>query len=639
RRTLRALTAEDTRRLLTEVLDNVDSVPPDLIDLIIARSEGNPLFVEEFLRMLFDNGIFEWQPDAQRWKLNAFTYQTTGTNLPNGLMGVFQARLDDLSEEVRQVVQAAAVVGQTFWEGAVASIMGKSVRPMLEDLARRNIITERVRSRIENEGEYTFRTLLYHDVTYAMLPRNYRLGYHQKTAEWLEKHAANRPDMLDLLAEQYTHAERQLDALIAYTAAAEYQLERGLLNEARTLAERGLGSLSGVSREQALPHASRLWLVQARTAHARYRYPEAVSNSKGALRLLDELMDDDMNDIRVQAAVTMGSSHVHMGSYGEAETALTDVAEIVDESGDQTLQSLLLRSFGLLYIARGDLSRTNMYLQQAINASEASGSEREIAAVKSLLGRTAMDRGDFSTALDYLEAVFSINERTTSVHYQISDLLLLAHVYRCLFQYETALQYTTRADHLAIEVGQTVPVINLERGMARIGMGDYEAGMDEVRLASEHTFDSLQEQHHARLAYVRALAQTGHFEQCLIAAEAFAPVAQEHNPLIYGRVMLWWAVALYCTGGEGALQKLETAMQHEVQYGGRDTWLCYYALGMVTSDFQQSAMYREKANETLKAIATGLYRRPDLAAAVNNRANIAGVFNEWLDPDSTNPTR
>ncbi|MEO1440099.1 MAG: hypothetical protein AAFV33_06815, partial [Chloroflexota bacterium] len=639
-RTLTPLSAWETQQLLDEVLAHVDNVPPELVQLIIDRSEGNPLFVEEFLRMLFDNGIFEWRAETQRWNLNALEYRMTGNDLPNGLMGVFQARLDDLSEDVREVVQVAAVVGQTFWEGAVATIVGRDVRLMIEDLMRRNIITERVRSRIENEGEYTFRTLLYHDVTYAMLPRNYRLTYHQQAADWLEKHAANRPDMLDTLAEQYTHAERPLDALMAYTAAAEYQLERGMLNDARTMAERGLGSSQKVtSREQALPLNSRLWLVQARTAHARHRYAEAISNSKGALRLLKELPDNRMQSIRVQAAVTMGSSYINMGSYAEAEASLTDVMEIVELSHDAALQSLLLRSFGLLYIARGDLSRANLYLQQAIGASERSESDRETAAVLSLLGRTALSRGDFSTALDYMEHVLSLNEKAGNVHYQISDLLLLARIYRCLFQYDVALQQVTAADRLAIEIGSTNPGLNIERGLARIGMGLFDEGMADVRMASEHPYDSVQGQHRARLAHIRALAQTGNFDECVQMSVDFAAEVEAHNMLIYGRVKLWWGVALHRMGQPGALQTLVTAMQHEVKYGGRDTWLCYHALSMAEPDMEQCVKYREYANDTLEAIAAGLYRRPQLERVVSDRANITHVFNEWLDPDSTSPPR
>ncbi|MEL7235967.1 MAG: hypothetical protein AAGK74_15785, partial [Chloroflexota bacterium] len=178
-----------------------------------------------------------------------------------------------------------------------------------------------------------------------------------------------------------------------------------------------------------------------------------------------------------------------------------------------------------------------------------------------------------------------------------------------------------------------------ERGLARIGMGLFDEGMADVRMASEHPYDSVQGQHRARLAHIRALAQTGNFDECVQMSVDFAAEVEAHNMLIYGRVKLWWGVALHRMGQPGALQTLVTAMQHEVKYGGRDTWLCYHALSMAEPDMEQCVKYREYANDTLEAIAAGLYRRPQLERVVSDRANITHVFNEWLDPDSTSPPR
>ena len=114
--TLPPLTAKQIRRLLSIVLQPVDGIPPELPMLISERSEGNPLYIEEFLRMLFDNNVFEKSGDG-RWHVNRFYYQTVKGQLPKGLMGVFQARLDDLPMRTRQVVQVAACMGQTFLGG------------------------------------------------------------------------------------------------------------------------------------------------------------------------------------------------------------------------------------------------------------------------------------------------------------------------------------------------------------------------------------------------------------------------------------------------------------------------------------------------------------------------------------------
>ncbi|MEO0561747.1 MAG: AAA family ATPase, partial [Chloroflexota bacterium] len=79
---LSPLTEPQIRQILDAVLDYVDNVPEDLIELIVARAEGNPLFVEEFLRMLFDNGVFKFREDTTRWRVDSIQYHMMEDHLP-----------------------------------------------------------------------------------------------------------------------------------------------------------------------------------------------------------------------------------------------------------------------------------------------------------------------------------------------------------------------------------------------------------------------------------------------------------------------------------------------------------------------------------------------------------------------------
>ncbi|MDQ7035838.1 MAG: AAA family ATPase [Anaerolineae bacterium] len=120
--TLNRLKSDATRILIESVVRHVRRVPGYLAQTIAERAEGNPLFVQEFLGMLFDNGVIA-ASDTGGWKYNIVLQDAVLNNLPNGLIGILQARLDDLPSEARLIAQIAAVAGYTFWSGAVARIV------------------------------------------------------------------------------------------------------------------------------------------------------------------------------------------------------------------------------------------------------------------------------------------------------------------------------------------------------------------------------------------------------------------------------------------------------------------------------------------------------------------------------------
>lgn len=620
------LTPDDTQQLIDALLRRVDNVSDDLRASISQRAEGNPLFVEEFMRMLFDNRVLERNPNSQRWTVNSFRYRTLESDLPNGLLGVFQARLDDLSPPVRRAVQIAAVIGQTFWEGAVRALMNEtSAADRIAELVSRGIVVEQPQSAFEGEREYTFRNTLYHEVAYSMLPRTNRVTYHQQVARWLADHTPAKPQMLGVLAGHYLHGDMPLDALRTYTEAAEYQLESGQLTEAFSMYDSGLEAIPAVAvRQDALPYVSRLWLVQARAAHARRRYSEATAASATVLMLMDELPDDMMLNERMLASVTLSNAHTNLGNYYQAHEALQKAERYL--TADPMHQAWVKRAFGLLFWSRGDMNKAVQYQREALSAAEHSGSTREIAATLSMLGRIMLDKGNFSSALDYMERVLEINRQAESLLYQVADLRLIAGVLRRLFAYDRALATLDVAEALADQMRYEVPMIQANRGLALIGKGDHAAGVALLHKANENTHLNTHDHGQIKLSHIRGLAQAGAYEACIEAAQPFLEKMQAHSRVLYGRGLLWYGVALHHTGDENAVPTLRGALESELRYGGRDLWLCYYALGLALPDATAAAHHRNRAQEVLDAIAISLYRRPELATVVTDPQHSARVF-------------
>ncbi len=600
----------ETRVIIHTVLKAVDEVPGDLIDMIVERAEGNPLFVDQFLRMLFDTGVFEPTDAEGRWRTNRIQYSSVKDTLPSGLQGVFQARLDDLPPVSKRVVQLGSVVGQPFWQSAVKLLANTTdddqLTATLDDLIDRGILLRLSKSALADDVEYTFRNTLYHEVAYKMLPREYRVDYHNQTAEWLAERTSERPEMLGLLAEHYKHAERPLDALRTYAEAAMRQVERNALPETKKLIESGLASMQTVPRKDALPHASRLWLAQARAAHAQRRYGEATAAGETALRLLNELPSDRFLAERVQASVTLANAHISLGNFIWANDSLERARLLlhgVNGPGYTGMMAVLMRAFGYLYWSQGKLALARDHELDAIHYAETDGDPRETAATQSLMGRICLDEGRFSDMLKYMEHVLEINRSVGTVVYQIADLYLIALGYYLLFQYETALSLLEEAEEISSSVDFDMPFLAACRGMCYLGLGErQEEALTLIEDATNRGKVTASDRRTLRLFGLRALVEVGYYDVALAEGKAFLDDVSGVNDVLYGRGLLWVGLAQHALDMPEAHDTLLEALDMERQNGGRDLWLCEYAYSLTLADAGAAKALREEADYALESV-------------------------------------
>ncbi len=199
--TLPPLNRDETGRLVSLLLS--PAVPDELHAALLARAEGNPLYAEEFVRMLVERGLLV--AGDRGWMLHGGELP-----LPESVQGIIAARLDALSPEEKGLVQAASVVGRTFLPRAVAEVAETDeaqVMQLLGALLRRGLF-RRYRASQGGEREYVFHHALVRDVAYRQIPRARRAERHLLAADWLE--SLGRPE---------DHAET---AAHHYLAALDY---------------------------------------------------------------------------------------------------------------------------------------------------------------------------------------------------------------------------------------------------------------------------------------------------------------------------------------------------------------------------------------------------------------------------------
>lgn len=200
---LQPLSQQDTARLVSALLETA-LIPAELQGPILERSEGNPLYVQEFIRLLKDRGLLVRKGSS--WELAS----DAEIPFPDSLQALITARLDTLSPEHRGMLSDAAVIGKTFWAGAVAAIGNlpeADVRVGLRELSHRGLVRPVRRASMEGESEYVFGHVLVRDVAYAQLARRSRAARHSAAASWIESKASERlEDVADVLAHHYVTA-------------------------------------------------------------------------------------------------------------------------------------------------------------------------------------------------------------------------------------------------------------------------------------------------------------------------------------------------------------------------------------------------------------------------------------------------
>jgi len=200
---LSPLTRDDTARLVAALLEQA-VLPAELQTALLARAEGNPLYAEEYIRMLQDRGFLRREEGAWRFE------GSDDLPLPETVQGIVAARLDSLSPEEKALVQDAAVMGKLFWAGAVAAVGGSergAVEERLRTLGRKEFVRRERRSSVAGEDQYIFLHVLVRDVAYGQIPRARRAAKHRTAAEWIASLSADRSeDRAEMLAHHYLSA-------------------------------------------------------------------------------------------------------------------------------------------------------------------------------------------------------------------------------------------------------------------------------------------------------------------------------------------------------------------------------------------------------------------------------------------------
>jgi class 3 adenylate cyclase len=247
---LAPLSAEEAHQLATLRLGEIRA---ESALRLAETAEGNPLFIEQLVATVAESS-------------------PAGASLPSTIRGILAARLDALPDAERALLLDAAVVGKTFWRGALPQIGADGLSELLGALERRDLIVRETSSIIEGEQQFGFKHVLIRDVAYELLPRAERRQRHARAAEFFEARTSELGEVAAALARHWRDAGESERALGYFIRAAE-QAERGwakdqaaiLYREALELVPEGDGSrVADLRRRLALARAASFHIPDAR---------------------------------------------------------------------------------------------------------------------------------------------------------------------------------------------------------------------------------------------------------------------------------------------------------------------------------------------------------------------------------------
>ena len=247
--TLTALSADESERLIDAL------IPDEAADVraqILARTDGNPLFLEEVTAAVHEHHV--------------------DMAIPSTLQALFTARLDALDEQAKHTLQLASVIGRSFTEPVLRAVSGDDVTASLRTLERAGLIVETARA---PEREYAFRHSLTQDATYGTILLKRRRELHRRVAEVYEELYANQLEASASLIAQHAREAGDDERTLRYAWLAAQADARLYANaETVTHATWAIEAADALGRSD-VPD---LYSTRGRALELSGRIPEAVTN-------------------------------------------------------------------------------------------------------------------------------------------------------------------------------------------------------------------------------------------------------------------------------------------------------------------------------------------------------------------------
>ena len=443
---LTELADQEVSALVRAILSRVEDLPEIIVERVTLAAVGNPLIVEEAIRILIQAGVIDTRGNV--WTADITKFDEI--ELPGEVEDVVRARLERLTDAERARLRDAAIIGNTFWLGAVVALDrqrrdspddasdldergdNEGIAAELDALVRRDILRQHGASSVRGEREYSFKHWVERRLHRSDLRQNETQRMHLRVAQWLQVRSAADPErflvaiadhlakggMADRSADFYARAGRLCQHRYANDRAIEHlEAAVDLLDGADELTRvdllHDLGTLYALSgRQDDAIHsftemAQISWQVGSgrRLAVAFEKLGQvrrSMGDYDGALDLFARAQSrfESLEDLGGVASTLDETGRVHWirGQYDRAESAYQRALEIRRGLGNRRALARSLSNIGTLLVYRGQFQNALDRFREALDIRRAEGDLQGIAESLNTIGVIFEQRGDSNSA-------------------------------------------------------------------------------------------------------------------------------------------------------------------------------------------------------------------------------------------------
>ena len=543
---LRNLEPDDAEQMFRNLLARVTEISEETAQAAVEMTGGNPAFLEQLVRLYFDNGTIDTRHAV--WRLDPD--RAAETELRISIEEAIEARIAALENDERDLLEKAAVFGNVFWVSAVIAMTrletelpplppgplelewgdGEDVRRRVSDLvaslADRDYLLplEASDSSIPGEAEVVFK----HNLERELIIRSTEISrlkrYYLSAAQWLEAKTVQRSDeQLEFLAILYERGGEARRAAHCYLQGGDRARARYAPDEARALYEKGLamlGEADAPARLDALHNLGDVLEQCGRTEEAMQYFVEML-----------QLAWRFDNLAKAGAAYSrLARGQRRFGNYDLAMEHLRRAHELFDRSRDDRGIASTLDDMGRVNWLRGAFGHALDFHRQALTIRRALGERRSIALSLANIGRVHHDTGNFKAAINQFREALDLRRDIGDLVGIVQSLCDLGGVHAEDGNHELALELLGEARTMAVEIGDKLALADVlsRAGEVKSAMGRGEEAVkdlsdakgiaaalgDRVALATAHQ----------RLAHVQL--QLGNLEAADVEAHAAVAVSE-----------------------------------------------------------------------------------------------------------------
>jgi class 3 adenylate cyclase/tetratricopeptide (TPR) repeat protein len=432
---LEPLAREESEALAEALLaehDLAESIRARLLD----KTEGNPLFVEETVRMLLEEGA------------------DGGDRIPDTLQALIGARIDRLPAGEKIVLQRGSVVGRTFWAGAIDHLSPEydadELEDMLDDLLLRDFLTREERSSIRAEHAYRFKHVLIREVAYGGLSKSGRAEYHTRFAEWLREKADK-----ELLEIRAYHLDQACLLYAELDGSPPDELARTAAKALEAAGKRALARESNVSARKLLLRSAELEPTLRRrflAARAAWQLGDLPVVRDEMTVIAEQAAAEDERDIQSRALTALSEAAASLdGELGRA-IELADEALAVVEADDHEGRFTALDRRARVARWAGREAEAEQFEEQALEAARAAGRKDYEARAALQLAGIQVGRMEEDKAEPLIDHALALAEESGSIVARASAAQSKGTLHRVRGEYEEAEGWLTKALDLYREV-------------------------------------------------------------------------------------------------------------------------------------------------------------------------------------------